>query len=47
MSYNGLRGNFSAGHSHTVEAQLVSGEVGIQEVPVLIELDIGHDSSIL
>ena len=47
MSYGCLRGNISAGDSHTVKAQLVSGEVGIQEVPVLIELDIGHDSSIL
>ena len=47
MSYSCLRGNISAGHSHTVKAQLVSGEVGIQEVPVLIELDIGHGFSIL
>ena len=47
MSYGCLRWNISVGHSNTVEAQLVSREVGIQEVPVLIELDIGHGSSIL
>ena len=32
----------SAGHSHTVQTQLVSREVGVQQIPVLIELDNGH-----
>ena len=46
MTHSCLQRNVSAGDSNTVEAQLVSGEVGIQEVPVLIELDIGHGSSL-